>query len=47
MHGEGTLQWNDKKQYVYKGEFKNNKIDGKGILIWKDGQFEGEWKEGK
>ena len=47
MNGEGTLQWNDEKEHIYIGQFKNDKIDGKGTLRWKNGQFEGEWRDGK
>jgi len=33
---------------VYKGEWKNNMKDGKGIQVWQEGDiYKGEWKKGK
>ena len=32
MHGNGTFAWPDKREY--KGEFKNNKLNGIGIFEW-------------
>ena len=42
--GVGIYKWNEGSVYV--GEFKNNKIEGKGVCYNKDGFliYEGEWR---
>ena len=33
---------------IYEGELKNDLRDGKGTMVWKDGdRYEGDWKNGK
>ena len=53
--GKGTFYYYENNEYgrkKYEGDWKNDKIEGKGKMIWKTGQvYEGEWsnnlKEGK
>ena len=53
--GKGTFYYYENNEYErkkYEGDWKNDKIEGKGKMIWKDGGiYEGEWsnnlKEGK
>ena len=53
--GKGTFYYYENNEYgrkKYEGDWKNDKIEGKGKMIWKDGEvYEGEWsnnlKEGK
>jgi len=53
--GKGTFYYYENNEYErkkYEGDWKNDKIEGKGKMIWKDGSiYEGEWsnnlKEGK
>ena len=53
--GKGTFYYYENNEYErkkYEGDWKNDKIEGKGKMIWKSGQiYEGEWsnnlKEGK
>lgn len=41
-HGQGTYIWSDKSSY--KGEWKENQIDGFGIYVHQDGRkYEGAW----
>jgi hypothetical protein len=51
MEGEGTMKWGIGNKYeedCYTGEWKNNKIEGKGKYIWKNVNiYEGDFKEGK
>lgn len=45
-HGYGTYKWNDGS--VYKGNFKDDKIHGKGVLtIPKKGKYSGNFSKGK
>ena len=53
--GKGTFYYYENNEYErkkYEGDWKNDKIEGKGKMIWKSGGiYEGEWsndlKEGK
>ena len=46
MNGKGILNNPDGKKY--QGDFVNDKKEGIGVFIWKDGRkYAGEWKEGK
>ena len=53
--GKGTFYYYENNEYErkkYEGDWKNDKIEGKGKMIWKTGEvYEGEWsnnlKEGK
>jgi len=53
--GKGTFYYYENNEYgrkKYEGDWKNDKIEGKGKMIWKTGEvYEGEWsnnlKEGK
>ena len=53
--GKGTFYYYENNEYErkkYEGDWKNDKIEGKGKMIWKAGSiYEGEWsnnlKEGK
>jgi hypothetical protein len=46
MHGSGTFQWADGRQYV--GKYFEDKKEGEGVLTWPDGRrYEGPWKAGK
>ena len=53
--GKGTFYYYENNEYErkkYEGDWKNDKIEGKGKMIWKNGCiYEGEWsnnlKEGK
>jgi hypothetical protein len=48
-NGQGTLQWykNGKPFYRYEGEYKDGKMNGKGILVSSENSshFEGEFKD--
>ena len=45
MDGEGEMHWPQDRK-VYKGQFKDDKREGYGVLSWKDGRvYEGEWKQ--
>ena len=51
MNGHGMFIYsradNEALDY-YNGTYKNGLKDGKGKLVWKDGQFyDGQWKDGK
>lgn len=42
-NGHGEFYWEDGS--TYKGDFKNNNIEGKGTYKWADGKmFVGEWE---
>lgn len=45
MHGKGAIVWPDGK--VYTGEFKNDKMQGKGKKVWPEalggGSYEGDF----
>jgi len=45
MHGFGKLTFNTENgKAIYKGEFKHNKFDGEGKIIWTNGaSYEGEF----
>lgn len=45
-HGEGEYEWEDGKKYI--GEFRNNVINGRGVLRDENGQvlYEGEYRNG-
>lgn len=44
IHGIG-IENSAESGYLYEGEFKNNKKDGYGTIIWKDGcRYQGEFK---
>jgi len=49
--GEENEQKIVKKEFengIYEGELKNDLRDGKGTMVWKDGdRYEGDWKNGK
>ena len=45
MAWKGTLKFPDGSSYS--GEWKNNKMHGKGVFKWFDGKvIEGKWNEG-
>ena len=41
MHGYGEYKWNDSKYYL--GEWDNNNMHGKGLLINGSEEYEGEF----
>ena len=42
----GEYIWEDRRRY--KGDWKNNKMDGNGIFEWPDGRtYEGEYENDK
>ena len=47
MEGKGVYTFNNGN--IYEGEFKNNKQNGKGILVYSEGKckFEGDFVDGK
>ena len=48
IEGEGTAYYPDSDQVQYKGEWKDGKYDGKGILYDENGEvkYKGNWSEG-
>ena len=44
-HGKGKFYYQDGG--LYDGEWKNNKMDGKGVLSYSSGNvaYDGDWKE--
>ena len=49
-HGKGKLSWTSGiwAGSTYEGYFKDGKQDGRGLVIWANGNYyEGEWKENK
>ena len=41
LDGEGTYTWDVNRYYI--GNWKNNKMHGKGTAVWPDGRrYEGE-----
>ena len=50
LHGNGVFTWASSKK-TYTGEWKNNKMDGKGHMIYPDGKeyigdFENDMRHG-
>lgn len=46
MNGTGVFEWNDNKRY--EGEFKNNKMHGRGVMFYPNGQSaKGIWEFGE
>ena len=42
----GEYLWDDRRKYI--GDWKNNKMDGRGVFSWPDGRsYEGEYKDDK
>jgi hypothetical protein len=42
----GTYHWSDHREYT--GDWKNNKMDGKGVFTWMDGRkYEGDYVNDK
>lgn len=47
FHGYGKYYFADSGK-LYEGEFKNNNMDGKGVIIWPDeSRYEGDFAAGK
>jgi hypothetical protein len=43
---KGVYNWSDGREY--RGDWKNNKMEGKGIFKWPDGRrYEGDYKDDK
>ena len=41
------IEYNNKNQIIYKGEFVNNEYDGEGIYYKNGGKYKGQWKNDK
>ena len=47
FHGKGKYFFAESEK-IYEGDFLENSMHGKGIMIWKDGsKYQGEFKENK
>ena len=46
MHGKGTFNWPDGRQFV--GEYVEGIKEGNGVFTWPDGRvYDGGWQAGK